>query len=135
MIAVNESSDYNEWALDVDASTFKPDEYMFTVESVDADIKETTTFTVLEGVPVKLQVNEPAKDSEDETSDETDESAEESESDSERDSVSETPLASPAKTIVPTPAATTAPGFGALIALIGLGVAVVGAFVIEKQIR
>ena len=140
MIVINEGSDYNEWALDVDASTFKPDEYMFTVESVDADIKETTTFTVLEGTPVTSpaasQVNEPAKDSADETSDESaDESAEDLESDSESDSVSETQSASPKSTTAPTPAATTAPGFGALVALLGIGAAGAGAFVIGKQIR
>jgi len=128
VIAINEGSDYNEWALDVDASTFKPDEYIFTVESVDADIKATTAFTVLEGTPVTSPVNEPKKET-------PDESADESEEESESDSVSEPPSASAVPTNAPTPAATTAPGFGALLALIGLGAAGAVAFVIGKQIR
>ncbi len=136
VIAITEGSEYNEWALDVDASTFKPDEYIFTVESVDADIKEITVFNVLEGTPVASQVNKQENERAKEPANETeDESADESADESESDSASATPSASPAKTTAPSPAATTAPGFGALIALIGLGAAGAVAFVIGKHIR
>ncbi len=134
VIAITEGSEYNEWALDVDASTFKPDEYIFTVESVDADIKSTTVFNVLEGTPAASQVNKQENERAKEPANETeDESADESADGSESDSASETQSPSPAKTTVPTPSATTAPGFGALIALIGLVVAGALAFVIGKD--
>ncbi|MBP5083306.1 MAG: PGF-CTERM sorting domain-containing protein, partial [Methanomicrobium sp.] len=96
-VKVNEGSTYNEWALDVDASTFKADEYIVNVEAIEADVTTTTTFNILAGTPAAA----PAEGS------------------------TTVPASSPTgvPATAPAPSATTAPGFGALIALIGLGAA------------
>ncbi len=108
-VKVNEGSTYNEWALDVDASTFKADEYIVNVEAIEADVTTTTTFNILAGTPAAA----PASSS--------------------TSAPASLPTGAPAT--APTPSATTAPGFGALIALIGLGAAGAVAFVIGKHIR
>ncbi|MBO7387993.1 MAG: PGF-CTERM sorting domain-containing protein, partial [Methanomicrobium sp.] len=96
-VKVNEGSTYNEWALDVDASTFKADEYIVNVEAIEADVTTTTTFNILAGTPATA----PASSS----------------------TTAPASLPTGAPATAPSPAATTAPGFGALIALIGLGAA------------
>jgi PGF-CTERM protein len=71
----------NSISFDVDASTFKPDEYIVTAEAVIQGTTGTALFNVLEGVP-------------------------------------------------PTPTPTQSPGYGALIALIGLGAV---AFIVVRR--
>jgi len=93
----------NEWSFDVDASTFKPDEYIIKVESIEADATATATFDVLKAVPTTAA---PVT------------------------GVTTAPVTA-AETTAPAPTATAAPGFGALIALIGLGA--VAALVIRKD--
>jgi PGF-CTERM protein len=97
--------DYNAWSFEVDASAFKPDEYIVRVESVDADYTATTTFDVLAGAP---PTTAPA--------------------------TTAPPTTAPATTAPPAtaePTPTPTPGFGALIALIGLGA--VAVLVVRKH--
>ena len=85
---------YNVWSFEVDATAFTPDEYIVTVESIMADASTTTTFNVLEGAPVTTPpVTTPP--------------------------VTEPPVTTPPVTPPPEPPET--PGFGALIAIAGLG--------------
>jgi len=96
----------NKWTFTVDASTFKPDEYIVRVSGVTTDVVETALFNVVEAgaVVAPTEVATP----------------------------NATPEATPEPTTVPpTPEPTTvpptpeptqqSPGFGALIALAGLG--------------
>jgi hypothetical protein len=46
---------YNHWSFDVDASTFKPDEYLVKVSGVTLDVTGSTTFTLLERPPATLE--------------------------------------------------------------------------------
>ena len=85
---------YNTWSFEVDARAFLPDEYIVRAESIDADITATTTFNVLEGAPVTTPpVTTPP--------------------------VTTPPVTTPPVTPPPEPPET--PGFGALIAIAGLG--------------
>ena len=92
---------YNTFSFDVDASTFKPDEYLVKAESVEPSQSTTTTFNVLEGQPT---------------------------------TVATTPLRIVAatmqattlpptevRTVLPETTAKPQPGFGAPVALVGLG--------------
>ena len=98
----------NKWVFNVDASTFKPDEYIVRVSGVTTGVVETSLFNVVEAgaIPTPTPV------------------------------VVETPEATPEPTpepttVPPTPEPTTvpptpeptqqSPGFGALVALAGLG--------------
>jgi PGF-CTERM protein len=89
---------FNTWSFPVDTSTFKPDEYIVTVSALGLetaqDITATTLFNVVEFVPTTVPTTAP-------------------------------PTTAPpttAPTTVPTTVPpTTTPGFGALVALIGLG--------------
>ncbi len=84
---------YNTWSFEVDATAFKPDEYIVIVESIEADTTTTANFNVLEGVPA-TPTPEP---------------------------VDPTPTPEPTP-VEPTPVPTPeAPGFGALVAIAGLG--------------
>ncbi len=38
----------NTWSYDVDASTFRPDEYIVTVSAILQDVRESSTFTITE---------------------------------------------------------------------------------------
>ncbi|MCX6681559.1 MAG: PGF-CTERM sorting domain-containing protein, partial [Methanoregula sp.] len=88
----------NKLSFDVDASTFKPDEYIVKAEAVIQEATGTALFNVLEGaVPTAVPT-----------------------------AVKTTTVAPVVTTAAPTAAATptktpTQPGFGALVALIGLG--------------
>ncbi|MDG6250578.1 MEMAR_RS02690 family S-layer glycoprotein [Methanocalculus sp.] len=84
---------YNTFSMEVDASGFTPDEYIVKIESIEADATTTATFNVLEGVPV---TQPPA---------------------------TQPPATQPPATVVPTqpPATPASPGFGALVAIAGLG--------------
>lgn len=84
---------YNTWSFEIDATAFKPDEYIVIVESISADTTTTANFNVLEGVPA-TPTPEP---------------------------VDPTPTPEPVEPtpVPPTPEPT--PGFGALVAIAGLG--------------
>jgi PGF-CTERM protein len=91
----------NKWSLDVDASTFKPDEYIVKAAAVEQDATGTALFNVLEGTRPVATVTTKA--------------------------TTAAPVVTTAVTtaaLVTTAAPTkapTQPGFGALVALIGLG--------------
>ncbi len=97
-ISITKGDTYNEWAFDVDASTFKPDEYIVKVESVESDTTATATFNVLAGAPPT-------------------EAPTEGPTEAPTGAPTEAPTEAPTTAPEPTPA----PGFGALIALAGLG--------------
>ncbi|MDD1724491.1 MAG: DUF3821 domain-containing protein, partial [Methanospirillum sp.] len=97
----------NKWSFNVDASTFKPDEYIVRVSGVTTDAVETALFNVVE-TPTATIAPTPVP--------------------TEIPTVNATPEPT---TVPPTPEPTTvpptpeptqkSPGFGALIALVGLG--------------
>ncbi len=88
---------FNTWSFPVDTTTFKPDEYIVTVSAIGLetaqDITATTLFNVVESVPTTVPTSVPPT------------------------TAPETTVPTTAPTAVPT----TTPGFGALVALIGLG--------------
>jgi len=86
---------FNTWAFPVDSTTFKPDEYIVKVQGVTVDVTETTLFNVIEG-PVTTVTTAPPVTT----------------------AVTTAATTAPPVTTAPTP---TTPGFGALVALIGLG--------------
>jgi PGF-CTERM protein len=93
-VEVTKGETYNEWAFDVDTATFKPDEYIVNVQWVESDVTATTTFNVLAGVaPTPEPTVGPTPE----------------------------PTEPPVETTAPPPEPTPTPGFGALIALAGLG--------------
>ena len=96
----------NALSFDVDASTFKPDEYIVTADAVIQDATGTALFNVLEGpapttVPTTVVTTV----------------------------VTTVPTTVPT-TATPTPTPTQSPGYGALIALIGLGAV---AFIVVRR--
>jgi len=99
-VTVQAGDTYNTFSFDIDASTFKPDEYLVKAESVQPSQTTTATFNVLEGKPTTVETTAPV-------------------------TVVTTAVQTPVSTTeVATPVATTAkpqPGFGALVALVGLG--------------
>jgi len=86
----------NKWSFEVDATSFKPDQYIVKVESIEADTVATATFNVVAG-------GEPTTPPE--------------------GNVTTTTTTATTTTATTTTAATptTTPGFGALVALAGLG--------------
>jgi hypothetical protein len=42
---------YNSWSFDVDASTFRPDEYSVTVSGITVDVTGSTVFNIVEPLP------------------------------------------------------------------------------------
>jgi PGF-CTERM protein len=100
-------SGMNTISFPVDASTFKPDEYIVSEGAVIQEITGTALFNVLEGaaptaVPTVVVTT-----------------------------VAPTTVATPVPTTVPpTPTPTKSPGYGALIALIGLGAV---AFIVVRR--
>ena len=100
-VTVQKGDTYNTFSFDVDASTFKPDEYLVKAEAIEPSQSTTTTFNVLEGQPttVATPVVTPVVTA-----------------------VSTTPVSTTAvATAVPVTTAKPQPGFGALVALVGLG--------------
>jgi PGF-CTERM protein len=101
-------SGMNKITFDVDASTFKPDEYIVTEAAVIQDATGTALFNVLEGAAptakptVVVTTVAPV-------------------------TVPPTPIPT---TATPTPTPTKSPGYGALIALIGLGAV---AFIVVRR--
>jgi trimeric autotransporter adhesin len=45
------SSGYNHWSFDMDATTFKPDEYIVKVSGITQDVTGSTYFTIVNGHP------------------------------------------------------------------------------------
>ncbi len=86
---------FNTWTFPVDTTTFKPDEYIVKVSGVTVDVTQTALFNVVEVKPTTIVTTAPS-----------------------------TPVQTTVVTTVPTTAPATSPttpGFGALVALIGLG--------------
>jgi PGF-CTERM protein len=100
-------SGMNTISFDVDASTFKPDEYIVTEEAVIQGTTGSALFNVLEGAaPTAVPTPVPT-------------------------TAVPTTVATPIPTTVkPTPTPTKSPGYGALIALIGLGAV---AFIVVRR--
>jgi hypothetical protein len=46
---------FNRWSFDVDASTFKPDEYSVKVSGTTIEVTGSTTFTIFEKVPTTVK--------------------------------------------------------------------------------
>jgi hypothetical protein len=51
---------YNRWSFDIDASTFRPDEYTVKVSGITLDVTGSTTFMIVERVPTTLKTPVPA---------------------------------------------------------------------------
>jgi PGF-CTERM protein len=100
-------SGMNSIVFDVDASTFKPDEYIVMEEAVIQGTTGSALFNVLEGAaPTAVPTPVPT-------------------------TAAPTTVATPVPTTVkPTPTPTKSPGYGALIALIGLGAV---AFIVVRR--
>jgi PGF-CTERM protein len=99
-VTVQKGDTYNTFSFDVDASTFKPDEYLVKAESIEPSQSTTTTFNVLEGQPTTVPTTERTPII----------------------TIPETPIrTTEVTTVVPTTTAKPQPGFGALVALVGLG--------------
>lgn len=91
VVQVREGQGTNVWSFEVDGSSFNPDQYIVIVESIRTGTTATTTFNVVEFIPTQPPVVTPTT----------------------------TPTVPP--TATPTPEPTSSPGFGALLALAGLG--------------
>jgi trimeric autotransporter adhesin len=128
----------NKWSFTVDASTFKPDEFIVRVSGVTTDVVETALFNVVEagGAPVAAATEAPvAAVTEAPVAEAT-----VAEAQNATPTVEATPeptvevTAAPTEvpTEVPTPEPTQkSPGFGALMALAGLGA--VGFLVLRRN--
>ncbi len=90
---VKQGDGANTWSFEVDGASFKPDQYIVNVESIETSTTATATFNVVEAVPTTQA----------------------------------TPTSTATGEVTPTATATTeatptqSPGFGALLALAGLG--------------
>ena len=90
---VKQGDGANTWSFEVDGASFKPDQYIVKVESIETSTTATATFNVVEAVPTTQT----------------------------------TPTATATGEVTPTATTTTeatptqSPGFGALLALAGLG--------------
>ncbi|WP_319578303.1 MEMAR_RS02690 family S-layer glycoprotein [uncultured Methanospirillum sp.] len=104
----------NKWSFSVDASTFKPDEYIVRVSGVTTDVVETTLFNVVEAGGAPTEAATPAAKVTPVVN-VTPTVADKNATPTEKPTVTVT-------TVPPTPDPTQkSPGFGALIALAGLG--------------
>ncbi|SCL76486.1 major cell surface glycoprotein [Methanoculleus chikugoensis] len=93
VVNVQQGDGANTWSFEVDGASFKPDQYIVTVESIDTDTTATATFNVVEAVPTTQTTP-----------------------------VETTPVeTTPVETQTTEPTPTQSPGFGALLALAGLG--------------
>jgi PGF-CTERM protein len=87
---------YNTWSFPVDTANFKPDEYIVQASGVTVDVTTTALFNVVEKPPTTIPTTMPPT----------------------------TPPTTVVTTVPTTPTPTptpTSPGFGALVALVGLG--------------
>lgn len=106
-----EGDNVNEWSVDVDASSFKPDEYVVNIESIETTSTATTSFNLLEKGATETATKTATKTA---TATET--------------AATKTAVATPVVTKSATQPVSTqteaaAPGFGALVALAGAGAA------------
>ncbi|WFN33576.1 DUF3821 domain-containing protein [Methanogenium sp. S4BF] len=105
LVTAGDKDGVNVWEFAVDASSFTPDEYIVTVEGIEAQQTATQTFNVLKAEATA------------------------------QPTATAVPTAQPTATAVPTTAATpeptATPGFGVLVALIGLGA--VAALIVRKD--
>ncbi|MHB8163567.1 MAG: MEMAR_RS02690 family S-layer glycoprotein [Methanoregula sp.] len=101
-------SGMNKLSFDVDSSTFKPDEYIVTADAILQTATGTALFNVLEGAAPVVTTKAPVVAT-----------------------TVATAVPTTVATAVPTPIPTTkSPGYGALIALIGLGAV---AFIVVRR--
>jgi len=100
-VPVVAGSPYNTFSFTVDASTFKPDEYLVTAESIQPSQTTTGTFNVLAGTPTTVSTTVPPTPA--------------------VTTAAPTVVPTTVATAVPTTTAKPQPGFGAAIALVGLG--------------
>lgn len=92
---VEKGDGMNKWSFEVDATGFKPDQYIVKIESVETDTTATVNFNVVEPKPTTQPTGNVT--------------------------VQPTGTATTATTTAPATAPTQSPGFGALVALAGLG--------------
>lgn len=94
-VVVEKGDGANKWSFEVDAADLKPDQYIVKVECIETDTTATANFNIIEKIPttepVEVETTAPAGEG--------------------------TPTEK--ETTEPTP--TDTPGFGALVALAGLG--------------
>ena len=94
-VVVEKGDGANKWSFEVDAANLKPDQYIVKVECIETDTTATANFNIIEKIPttepVEVETTAPAGEG--------------------------TPTEK--ETTEPTP--TDTPGFGALVALAGLG--------------
>jgi len=90
---VQQGDGANTWSFEVDGSSFKPDQYIVNVESIETDTTATATFNVVEAVPTTQATP----------------------------TTTVTGEVTPTTTTTTAATPTTTPGFGALLALAGLG--------------
>jgi trimeric autotransporter adhesin len=48
---VEGSGGYNRWSFDIDATAFKPDEYIVTVSGIIQDVKGSAYFNIINALP------------------------------------------------------------------------------------
>jgi trimeric autotransporter adhesin len=111
-------SGMNEFKFDIDASTFKVDEYLVMAQAIVQDTTGTALFNVIEGASVPVVTATPVSVV--------------------TPVVTSPPVVTAIPTVPPTviptteiPTTTSAPGFGAVFALIGLGA--VGFIVVRRE--
>ncbi|HWQ67412.1 MAG TPA: MEMAR_RS02690 family S-layer glycoprotein [Methanospirillum sp.] len=125
----------NKWSFTVDASTFKPDEYIVRVSGVTTDVVETSLYNVVEagGAPTKPTAAPTAAATAAPTIEKVDANATPTAAPTTVAATvppTEKPTAVPT-TVPPTPEPTKkSPGFGAIVALAGLGAV---AFLVSRR--
>ena len=95
-VIVQQGETANTWSFEVDGTTFRPDQYIVSVESIEAQTSTTGSFNVVEGpapTPTGTETTTPTG----------------------------TETTTPTGTTTTEPTPTQSPGFGALVALAGLG--------------
>jgi len=92
---VEKGDGVNKWSFEVDATGFKPDQYIVKVECLETDTTQTATFNVVEAKPTTQPTGAAT--------------------------TQPTGTATTATTTAPATTPTQSPGFGALVALAGLG--------------
>jgi PGF-CTERM protein len=89
------TSGLNSWAFPVDTKNYQPDEYIVDVSGITVSVSSTALFNVVAFVPTTIPTTVPTTIA--------------------------TTSATTVATTVPTTVPTTTPGFGALVALVGIG--------------
>lgn len=95
-VTIQQGETANTWSFEVDGTTFRPDQYTVTVESIETQTSTSTTFNIVEGpapTPTGTETTTPTG----------------------------TETTTPTGTTTTEPTPTQSPGFGALVALAGLG--------------